>query len=88
MRIVINHDNCKHGGQFADRCLAATLRHPLGHERFCLAELQEDGSPDLTVVLTFDGAEHTLVLHNDRERAAAASLGWLAFAGAEPLAAS
>ena len=85
MRIVINHDNCKHGGQFADRCLAATIRNPLGHERYCMAEIEEDGLPDLTVVLTFDGEQHTLILHNDTERAIAASEGWLAFVGAEPL---
>lgn len=85
MRIVINHDNCKHGGQFADRCLAATIRNPLGHERYCTADVVDDGSRDLTVVLVFDGQEHTLILHNDTEREIAASEGWLAFVGGQPV---
>ncbi len=83
MRIVINHDNCKHGGQFADRCLAATIRYPEGHERYCAAEIVDDGSPDLTVTLVFEGKEHTLILHNEAEREIAATEGWLAFARGE-----
>jgi hypothetical protein len=79
MKITINHDNCQHGGEFADRCLAATIRNPLGHERFCTAQLEEDASPELTVVLIFDGQEHTLILHDQRERDIVASEGWPAF---------
>jgi hypothetical protein len=82
MRIIVNHDTCQHGGDFADRCLAATIRNPMGHERFCSAAVEDDGSQDLTVVLIYDGQEHTLVLHTDRERELAASEGWLAFAKA------
>lgn len=55
MKIVINHDNCQHTGAFADRCLAATIRNPLGHERYCAAEVIDDGQAALTVVLIFDG---------------------------------
>jgi hypothetical protein len=80
MKIVINHDQCQHGGDFADRCLAATIRNPMGHERYCSAAVEEDGSPNLTVVLIYDGQEHTLVLRNQRERELAAADGWLAFA--------
>jgi hypothetical protein len=79
MKITIDHDHCQHGGEFADRCLAATIRNPLGHERFCMAQVDEDGQPELTVVLVFDGEEHTLILHDQRERDIAASLGWPAF---------
>lgn len=45
MKIVINHDNCQHAGAFADRCLAATIRNPLGHERYCAARVEDDGRP-------------------------------------------
>lgn len=79
MKITINHDNCQHGGEFADRCLAATIRNPLGHERFCTAHLEEDDNPELTVVFIFDGQEHTLVLHDQHERDVVASEGWPAF---------
>jgi len=80
MRVVINHDTCQHGGAFADRCLAATIRHPLGHERHCTAEAKEDGRPELTVVLIADGHAHTLVLRTPAEQEIAASEGWLALA--------
>ena len=79
MKITINHDNCQHGGAFADRCLAATIRNPLGHERYCTAQLEEDGRNELTVVLVFDGQEHTLILHDQRERDIVAAEGWPAF---------
>lgn len=79
MKITINHDNCTHGGAYADHCLAATIRNPLGHERYCTARLEDDGLPELTVVLIFDGQPHTRILHNEAERQIAASDGWLAF---------
>jgi hypothetical protein len=79
MKVVINHDTCQHAGAFADRCLAATIRNPLGHERYCAAEVVDDGRPELTVVLIFDGQEHTLILHDELERESVASEGWPAF---------
>jgi hypothetical protein len=82
MRIVIDHDQCKHGGAFSDRCLGATIRYPLGHERYCLAELEEDGQPELTVVLRMEGQEFTITLRDEAEQQAAALEGWLAFPGA------
>jgi hypothetical protein len=79
MKITIDHDTCRHGGAFADRCLAATIRNPLGHERCCMARLEDDGRPELSVALMLDGQEHTLVLHNQAEQALVASEGWPAF---------
>jgi hypothetical protein len=78
MKIVVNHDNCQHASAYADRCLAATIRNPLGHERFCAAEITDDGRPELTVVLIFDGQEHTLVL-DEIKREYVATEGWPAF---------
>ena len=82
MKVVINHDTCQHGGAFADRCLAATIRNPLGHERYCTAHVEEDGRTELTVVLIMDGQAHSLVLNTPLEQETAASEGWLAFAAA------
>ena len=79
MRIKINHDHCEHASGYADRCLAATLLNPLGHERFCAAEVQDDGKPETTVTLIFDGAEHTLVLRDRHEVELVAAEGWPAF---------
>lgn len=83
MRLVIDHDCCRHGGAFADRCLAATLRHPLGHERYCTAHMVDDGREELTVTLQVDGEARTLVLRSAAEREAAAAEGWRAFFGDE-----
>jgi hypothetical protein len=81
MRIVIDHDNCQHAGAFADRCLAATLLHPLGHERYCTAQVEQDGRAELTVTLVTGGERLTRVFRGVAEREAAAAEGWRAFAG-------
>ncbi len=79
MRILIDHDLCQHGGAFADRCLGATIRYPLGHERYCTAQIEDDGRPELTVVLHMEGQEYELVLQDELERRAVALEGWPAF---------
>lgn len=79
MNIIIDHDQCGHGGAFSDRCLANTLLHPLGHERYCLRHLEDDGRPELRVTLRFDGEEHTRVLRTSEEIQEAAAIGWPAF---------
>lgn len=83
MRIIVNHDTCMHGGAFSDRCLAATIRNPLGHERYCTAHVEDDGRPELTVTLTFDGQAHTLILRDETERERVALEGWPAFVRAD-----
>ncbi len=79
MKIVIDHEQCKHADAYADRCLSATIRNPLGHERPCMALIEDDGKKELTVIMMIDGQPHTLVLHNKAERELAASDGWVAF---------
>ena len=87
MKIVVTHDNCQHANAFADRCLAATLLNPLGHERYCAALVEDDRRPEPTVALIFDGQKHTLILHDKAEREAVASEGWLAFLRPAPASA-
>lgn len=79
MHIEIDHDECRHGGAFADRCLAATLEHPLGHERYCTAKVEDDGKPEVTVTLILDGRRYTQTFRTRAERVAAAADGWRAF---------
>ncbi len=79
MKITINHDTCQHGDNFADRCLAATMRYPLGHNRYCTEQVEDDGQPELTVVLIYQGQEHALVLRDQNEVEAAAVDGLEAF---------
>jgi hypothetical protein len=84
MRIRINHDHCEHANAYADRCLAATLLNPLGHERFCAAQVEDDGKAEMTVSLRFGGKDHTLVLRNQREVELVAAEGWPAFVRGTP----
>lgn len=80
MKVVIHHGTCRRGGAIADQCLAATIRNPLGHERYCTAHIQGDRRTELTVVLIMDGQAPTLGLHTPVEPETAASESWLAFA--------
>jgi hypothetical protein len=79
MKVIINHNNCQHGAAYADHCLAATIRNPLGHEKYCMAQMEEDGKPELTVTLIEANEERTIILHSQAEQDAAASEGWRAF---------
>ena len=77
MKITINHDTCQHSAAFADRCLAATLRNPLGHERYCMVQLEEDGRSDLTITLIVNGQSQTFTFRSDTEQAVGAVEEWL-----------
>lgn len=79
MKILIDHDTCRHAGAFSDRCLSATILNPLGHERYCMAKIEEDGRPELTVTLKMEGKQYTLVIHSEEQRKAVAYEGWTAF---------
>jgi hypothetical protein len=79
MYIMINHDQCKHASAFADRCLANTMRYPLGHERYCMAEQRDDGSDSITIVLRKDGQEWVRVFESEQEASMWAMDGSLAF---------
>ena len=74
MRLVINHDACQHSGEFADRCLAASLRNPYGHERYCGAEIVVDGKAEV-----MDGRAYQRIFQTEAEREVAADRGWPAF---------
>ena len=79
MKVVINHDRCVHADAFATRCLAATIEYPMGESHYCLAGVIDDGKPELTVSLIFEGKTYTRVLHNQAERDIVAAEGWPAF---------
>ncbi len=79
MKVVINHDRCVHADAFSTRCLAQMIQNPMGQEHFCLAGTVEDGQPELTVVLIFEGKRYTRVLHDQAERDTVAAEGWPAF---------
>ncbi len=79
MYIVIDHDQCKHAGAYAHLCLAKTMQHPLGHERFCLAQIFDDGRESITLVLREEGEELVRVFESEEEMHQWAPEGELAF---------
>lgn len=79
MKIIIDHDNCAHADTYSERCLRNTILNPLGHERFCMRFLHDDGKDALTVTLIQDRKQYTLVLETQEEREAVAEEGWAAF---------
>ena len=83
MKIVIDHNQCEHGGAYSDRCLRATILNPLGHERYCMVGYEDGFRSELTVTLRFDHEEYTRVLHDEAERKVVASDGWIAFVPSE-----
>ncbi len=85
MKIVINHDACRHSGEFSDRCLAASLRNPYARDRYCLATFEDDGRQEVTVDLTLHGRTYSRVFPSERDRQIAADRGWEAFARLEEI---
>jgi hypothetical protein len=84
MKVVINHDKCVHADAFSTRCLAEMVENPQGIEHYCLAGIVDDGKPELTVILIFDGQTYVKVLHNKAEREEVIAEGWPAFTQPNP----
>ena len=78
MRVKINRNVCSAQLAFCERCLGRFLEYPLGYERRCFEELEDDGKEDLT--LEIHSGEHnvTLVL-NEEQRKLMAGEGWAYF---------
>lgn len=79
MYILIDHDQCKHADAYSDLCLAKTMRYPLGHEQYCMAEFRDDGKRSITVVLREDGKEYSRVFESEEALRNAALEGSGAF---------
>lgn len=80
MRVKINRDVCPAHLAFCELCLGKFLHEPLGYERRCFEELEDDGEELLTIEL--HSGRHDLVLKlTPEERAMAAGEGWSYFAG-------
>jgi hypothetical protein len=67
MYILIDHDQCTHAGAYSNLCLAKTMQHPLGHERYCLAQIFDDGQEAITLVLREEGEELVRVFASEEE---------------------
>lgn len=78
MRVKINRNACDAHLAFCERCLGQFLKYPMGYERMCFEELEDDGSEDLTLELHTGDKDVTLVL-NEEQRKIMAAEGWAYF---------
>lgn len=78
MRVKINRNVCSAPLSFCERCLGRFLEYPLGYERRCFEELEDDGKEELTMEVHSGEHNVTLVL-NEEERKLLAGEGWAYF---------
>lgn len=78
MRVKINRNLCTAHLAFCERCLGQFLKYPMGYERRCFEELEDDGKDLLTIEL--HTSDHDLVLELDEtQRKLMAGEGWAYF---------
>jgi hypothetical protein len=78
MRVKINRNVCTAHLAFCERCLGQFLKHPMGYERRCFEEIEDDGQETLTLELHTGDHEVVLVL-DEAQRALLANEGWAYF---------
>lgn len=78
MRVKINRDTCDAHLAFCERCLGQFLKYPMGYERRCFEELEDDGSDILTIELHMNDQDITLEL-DEEQRKLMAGEGWAYF---------
>jgi len=78
MRVKINRNVCSAQLALCERCLGRFLLYPMGYERRCFEEIQDDGSDILTIELHSGEIDRVLTL-NEEQRRMMAGEGWSAF---------
>jgi hypothetical protein len=78
MRVKINRDLCQAQLAFCERCLGQFLKHPMGYEKRCFEELEDDNSELLTIEMYSDNNRVVLVL-DEEQRLLMAGEGWATF---------
>ena len=78
MRVKINRDVCSAHLAFCERCFGQFLKYPMGYERRCFEEFEDDGKDLLTIEMHSGG--HDVVLELDEtQRKLVANDGWANF---------
>jgi len=78
MRVKINRNVCPAHLAFCERCLGQFLKYPMGYERRCFEEIEDDGSELLTIELHTGDQDIELVLDEEQRRMIAGE-GWAKF---------
>jgi hypothetical protein len=78
MRVKLNRDYCDAHLAFCERCFGQFLKYPMGYERRCFEELEDDGKETLTIEM--HTGDHNLLLELDeKQRQLMANEGWAYF---------
>lgn len=83
MKVVMDRDLCNASLSFCQRCSAAFIRFPEGHDRMCIREIIDDGQDLLTIELRTDGRILEIELTDDMQELAGVE-GWDALADFDP----
>jgi hypothetical protein len=67
MKIYIDRTHCDLCQAYCDRHVAKLVRFPLGEDRPCIERLEDDGLPELTLVVK-DGERHVTLVLGEKER--------------------
>lgn len=78
MRVKVNRDSCPATLAFCERCFGKFLMEPMGYERRCFEEIEDDQSDVLTIELHSGGHEVMLTL-DEEQRMMMAREGWAYF---------
>ncbi len=70
MKIYLDRSLCNDSLPTCERRMARLIRHPMGEDRPCITAIEDDGKPELTLVMKSDGQKATLILdQGDQELA-------------------
>lgn len=83
MRVILDRGLCDASLSYCQRCSAAFIRYPEGHDRLCIREMIDDGQELLTLEMHTDGRTLEIEL-TDEMRDLASVEGWEALADFEP----
>ena len=68
MKIYLDRSLCDDSLPTCERRMAFLIRFPEGEDRPCITAIEDDGCPELTLVIKSEGREATIVLDGvDRE---------------------
>jgi hypothetical protein len=83
MKVIIDRGLCDATLAFCQRCSAALIRYPEGHDRHCIREIIDDDSDLLTLEIATDGRVLEIELSEQRQELAATE-GWDVLADFDP----
>ena len=78
MYVKLDRDTCDHQLAICERCLGRFLENPMGYERQCFMEIEDDGKDLLTIDMHTNGHDVRLEL-DEEQRKMLAGEGWASF---------